>query len=200
MLALFPPLLWTTTTSLEEISISHMNHEQQQQQQSYVYKDAETSKSYLRVAPSQPQDHDHDHHRFPKSESFSGDPAMVVKKLNHNASERDRRKKMNTLYSSLRSLLPAADQTVIYSFSPLSYIYDISTLQRYPLENTIYFHGFHTLDGPSTEKPKRSSNSFPCVEVRSTTARASGGIAAKEGRTFIKLFKARRRKLSREAE
>ena len=122
MLALFPPLLWTTTTSLEEISISH-NHEQQQQQ-SYVYKDAKTSESYLRVAPSQPQDHYHDHddHRFPKSASFSCDPAIVVKKLNHNASERNLRKKMNTLYSSLRSLLLAADQTVIYSFSPLSFM------------------------------------------------------------------------------
>ncbi|KAK1578342.1 hypothetical protein Q3G72_029484 [Acer saccharum] len=37
--------------------------------------------------------------------------ATMVKKLYHNASERDRRKKVNTLYSSLRSLLPAADQT-----------------------------------------------------------------------------------------
>ncbi|OMO81682.1 hypothetical protein CCACVL1_12298, partial [Corchorus capsularis] len=35
----------------------------------------------------------------------------MVKKLNHNASERDRRKKINNLYSSLRSLLPAAAQT-----------------------------------------------------------------------------------------
>ncbi|OMP07153.1 hypothetical protein COLO4_07587 [Corchorus olitorius] len=34
----------------------------------------------------------------------------MVKKLNHNASERDRRKKVNNLYSSLRSLLPAAAQ------------------------------------------------------------------------------------------
>ncbi|CAA7033963.1 unnamed protein product [Microthlaspi erraticum] len=32
------------------------------------------------------------------------------KKLNHNASERDRRKKLNTLYSSLRALLPASEQ------------------------------------------------------------------------------------------
>ena len=39
-----------------------------------------------------------------------------VKKLNHNASERDRRKKINSLYSSLRSLLPATDQRVRFSF------------------------------------------------------------------------------------
>lgn len=35
----------------------------------------------------------------------------IVKKLNHNASERDRRKKINSLFSSLRSLLPSSDQT-----------------------------------------------------------------------------------------
>ncbi|XP_057998277.1 transcription factor ORG2-like [Hevea brasiliensis] len=40
----------------------------------------------------------------------NGDP-NTVKKLNHNASESDRRKKMNSPYSSLRFLLPAADQT-----------------------------------------------------------------------------------------
>ncbi|CAL0310107.1 unnamed protein product [Lupinus luteus] len=37
------------------------------------------------------------------------DPTMV-KKLNHNASERDRRKRINFLYSSLCSVLPLADQ------------------------------------------------------------------------------------------
>ncbi|CAF1850017.1 BnaCnng57560D [Brassica napus] len=36
---------------------------------------------------------------------------VVTKKLNHNASERDRRKKINSLFSSLRSCLPASDQT-----------------------------------------------------------------------------------------
>ena len=38
---------------------------------------------------------------------------VVAKKLNHNASERDRRKKINNLYSTLRDLLPATDYTVI---------------------------------------------------------------------------------------
>ncbi|CAN8254353.1 unnamed protein product [Cochlearia groenlandica] len=33
------------------------------------------------------------------------------KKLNHNASERDRRKKINSLFSSLRSCLPSSDQS-----------------------------------------------------------------------------------------
>ncbi|XP_010504611.1 PREDICTED: transcription factor ORG3 [Camelina sativa] len=36
---------------------------------------------------------------------------VVIKKLNHNASERDRRKKINSLFSSLRSCLPASDQS-----------------------------------------------------------------------------------------
>jgi hypothetical protein len=34
------------------------------------------------------------------------------RKLSHNAYERDRRKQLNDLYSSLRSLLPDADHTV----------------------------------------------------------------------------------------
>jgi hypothetical protein len=35
------------------------------------------------------------------------------RKLSHNAYERDRRKQLNELYSSLQSLLPDADHTVI---------------------------------------------------------------------------------------
>nr|GEW95418.1 transcription factor ORG2-like [Tanacetum cinerariifolium] len=42
-----------------------------------------------------------------------GDPKNVSKTLNHNASERDRRKRVNDLYTHLRSLLPiSADQKV----------------------------------------------------------------------------------------
>nr|GMC86062.1 transcription factor ORG2-like [Ipomoea batatas] len=43
--------------------------------------------------------------------SESNGAAMEIKKLSHNASERDRRKRINALYSSLRSLLPASDQS-----------------------------------------------------------------------------------------
>jgi len=46
------------------------------------------------------------------SQCTSNDLSMV-KKLVHNASERDRRKKINNLYSSLRSLLPISDQMVL---------------------------------------------------------------------------------------
>ncbi|VVB02988.1 unnamed protein product [Arabis nemorensis] len=42
---------------------------------------------------------------------------VVMKKLNHNASERDRRRKINTMFSSLRSCLPATDQSKKLSVS-----------------------------------------------------------------------------------
>ncbi|KMT15169.1 hypothetical protein BVRB_3g062830 [Beta vulgaris subsp. vulgaris] len=38
------------------------------------------------------------------------DNPVLAKKLNHNASERDRRKKINDMYMSLRALLPSNDQ------------------------------------------------------------------------------------------
>ncbi|XP_021744676.1 transcription factor bHLH101-like isoform X1 [Chenopodium quinoa] len=43
------------------------------------------------------------------TDQFGKNPS-ISKKLNHNASERDRRKKINNMYSSLRSLLPTNDQ------------------------------------------------------------------------------------------
>ncbi|XP_058742214.1 transcription factor ORG2-like [Vicia villosa] len=46
-----------------------------------------------------------------ETETSPPSPKLMVKKLNHNASERDRRKKINGLISSLRSLLPDQDQT-----------------------------------------------------------------------------------------
>ena len=39
--------------------------------------------------------------------------SIVIKKLIHNANERNRRKKTNSLFSTLRSCLPGSDERVI---------------------------------------------------------------------------------------
>ncbi|XP_075668286.1 transcription factor ORG2-like [Castanea sativa] len=73
----------------------------------YVYRETEASELFAQdYPPSQPK-LEPNHSTI--STSIGSSPAMV-KKLHHNASERDRRKKINTLYSSLRTLLPPADQ------------------------------------------------------------------------------------------
>ncbi|XP_050227017.1 transcription factor ORG2-like [Mercurialis annua] len=56
--------------------------------------------------------HQNLHHSTSFTACNSGDDPNNIsnyKKLNHNASERNRRKKMNALYSSLRSLIPSSD-------------------------------------------------------------------------------------------
>lgn len=53
--------------------------------------------------------------RSTHSPSISSDPT-TAQKISHNARERHRRKKINHLYSTLRSLLPAADQMVLFIF------------------------------------------------------------------------------------
>ncbi|XP_027353205.1 transcription factor ORG2-like [Abrus precatorius] len=83
---------------LEEEPLSH--------NQNYFYKNSVSSEDSLPHQFSSPQPQV----EVERSTSPSPDSTMV-KKLNHNASERDRRKKINGLISSLRSLLPVADQT-----------------------------------------------------------------------------------------
>lgn len=51
---------------------------------------------------------------YSKEKSFDNQ-SLMAKKLSHNASERNRRKKMNFLYSTLRSLLPAANHQKVKS-------------------------------------------------------------------------------------
>ncbi|KAL6336981.1 hypothetical protein AAG906_036295 [Vitis piasezkii] len=97
MLAFSPPLFSTFGWPWED-PISH--------EQNYIYQETEASESFLHLPSSEPQA---ELNYSTPSAAVSGNP-MMVKKLNHNASERDRRKKINSLYSSLRSLLPAADQ------------------------------------------------------------------------------------------
>ena len=76
---------------------------------SYEFAEIESFDDFLHFTPTLRQI------QFDRSLSFTGDGGnnpTIVKKLNHNASERDRRRKINSLYFSLRSLLPVSEQTV----------------------------------------------------------------------------------------
>ncbi|KAB1217195.1 Transcription factor ORG2 [Morella rubra] len=88
------------------------------QHTNYIYTETnEASESFVHYPSSQPKV---ELNRSTPSTSISSDPTMF-KKLYHNASERDRRKKINCLYSTLRALLPAAEQAVPYPPSVLFY-------------------------------------------------------------------------------
>lgn len=96
-----PPLFSTTTNNFGWLLEDLISHE--------LTNSGETSNS------SQKSLQHCDSNKFDQIIINSGDqyqPDQTVKKLNHNASERDRRKKINSLYSSLRSLLPPSDHTV----------------------------------------------------------------------------------------
>ncbi|XP_061995938.1 transcription factor ORG2-like [Rosa rugosa] len=97
MLALSPPLFSTIGWPLEDYPISHDHNN---------YFSAESS--FLHFPTTQQPQFDQLDHSTP-STAISGESniSSMAKKLNHNASERDRRKKINNLYSSLRSLVPA---------------------------------------------------------------------------------------------
>ncbi|XP_061367853.1 transcription factor ORG2-like [Gastrolobium bilobum] len=100
MLALSPPPMFSP--------IEWPFEEPKSNSQNYLYKDTEAYEQFYHqlfssqtlVGVKRSTDH---------SSPICSDPTMV-KKLDHNASERDRRKKINALYSSLRSLIPVADQ------------------------------------------------------------------------------------------
>jgi hypothetical protein len=99
MLAISPPLFSTIGWPFEE-TISHNLH------QNHFYKDITTDQLFD-INNQVEADNSTD-----PSQATSYDLSMV-KKLVHNASERDRRKKINNLYSSIRSLLPDSDQMVL---------------------------------------------------------------------------------------
>ncbi|KAK6247761.1 hypothetical protein QUC31_019326 [Theobroma cacao] len=83
-------------------------------EQDYIYGGSQCVESFLHFPP--PQEEILLDHQSPSFTAQNSPDPSTVKKLNHNASERDRRKKVNNLYSSLRSLLPVADQMKKLSF------------------------------------------------------------------------------------
>ncbi|XVF47391.1 hypothetical protein PTKIN_Ptkin03bG0105200 [Pterospermum kingtungense] len=85
-------------------------------EQNYMYGDSGSIGTFLQFPPPQPQEEILLDSQSPSSFNQTSLDPCTVKKLNHNASERDRRKKVNSLYSSLRSLLSVADQMKKLSF------------------------------------------------------------------------------------
>ncbi|XP_010927034.2 protein IRON-RELATED TRANSCRIPTION FACTOR 2 isoform X2 [Elaeis guineensis] len=126
MLALSPqgPHLFSTMGWQEEDNISHVLNTEEAFA-SHTPKETETSYQSLGLSPTQPEfelDDLQNSTLSPTQAEFElddlqnstfsiRDPSNPTRKLNHNAYERDRRKKLNTLYSSLRSLLPETDQS-----------------------------------------------------------------------------------------
>ncbi|XP_057470796.1 transcription factor ORG2-like [Actinidia eriantha] len=105
MLALSPPLFSTFGWPLED-PISHDQQNNNYNNNNIIYRETEATSDQSFFLS---QAIDGIGGFKCNSNEVMGDETMA-KKLNHNASERDRRKRINSLYSSLRSLLPAADQ------------------------------------------------------------------------------------------
>ncbi|XP_043720827.1 transcription factor ORG2-like [Telopea speciosissima] len=114
MLTLSPPLYSTLGWPTED----HIRQEQEQEQKNWI--DNGTSLNcnlreteVLGLCPPFPsleqQQIDLDDDSIPSS-GINNDQGLI-KKLSHNAGERDRRKKLNNLYVSLGSLLPGIDNT-----------------------------------------------------------------------------------------
>ncbi|GAA0172837.1 basic helix-loop-helix transcription factor [Lithospermum erythrorhizon] len=95
---MFSDFGWPLDDSMSQQSFDNNNN-------FYNIIEGETSGgSFLGLSPS-PQPNNNNGWNIDDSNS-DGKGVMVDKKLNHNASERDRRKKINSLYASLRSLIP----------------------------------------------------------------------------------------------
>ncbi|XP_026664203.1 protein IRON-RELATED TRANSCRIPTION FACTOR 2-like isoform X3 [Phoenix dactylifera] len=110
MLSLSPQCshLFSTLGWQEEDNIGHvLNCEEAFA--SHTPKETDASYQSLGLSPTQPEFELDD---LQTSTLSIRDPSNPTRKLSHNAYERDRRKKLNSLYSSLRSLLPETDQSL----------------------------------------------------------------------------------------
>ena len=84
--------------------------------ENYMYEGSESIESFLQFPLPPSQEEILLDSQSPPSFTQASFNRCGVKKVNHNASERDRRQKVNSLYSSLRSVLPVADQMVLINY------------------------------------------------------------------------------------
>ncbi|KAF6150163.1 hypothetical protein GIB67_023118 [Kingdonia uniflora] len=73
----------------------------------FNYSNLDISESSHPFSPSQPENQAN----IPRLFGATSNGSLTDKKLTHNATERDRRRKLNNLYSSLQSLLPGTNHT-----------------------------------------------------------------------------------------
>ncbi|RVW35930.1 hypothetical protein CK203_090567 [Vitis vinifera] len=160
MLAFSPPLFSTFGWPWED-PISH--------EQNYIYQETEASESFLHLPSSEPQaELDYS----TPCAAVSGNPTMV-KKLNHNASERIVVRR-STAYTPL----------CVHSFQ-----------QQIKRSNVCIVFRLHC-----NEEIKHSFHSFTGAEIHTRTTTASGETDTKEGRAFYQRFLARRYNSPREAK
>ncbi|XP_027364482.1 transcription factor ORG2-like [Abrus precatorius] len=164
MLALSPPMFSTIGWPFEE-PISH--------RQNYLFEDTtQASELY----------HHHLSSFSPQVETSTPSPAIscdltMVKKLNHNASERDRRKKINALYSSLRSLLPVADQ-----MKKLSIPATISRVLKYIPELQQQVEGLNKKKEETLSKISRQGDAMVSKESGRKIANHNSGFVVSTSR------------------
>ncbi len=120
----FSTIVWSSADPIHHEHNNYDFRDQTEASQSFADHNYPPYQSQTKVEPN----------RSTPSTSNSSNPTMV-KKLCHNASERVRRKKINTLYSTLRSLLPPADQPVlILSFFLSSILFSLLEFPRKLIE------------------------------------------------------------------
>ncbi|XP_058079162.1 transcription factor bHLH100-like [Magnolia sinica] len=108
MLALSPPLFSSFGWPLDDQTAHIERNNCIGNDPFLIYnREIETSESFLRCGDNRPDAEFEDLRHL----DSTGDDPSTTKKISHNANERDRRKKLNNLYSTLRSLMPGTDET-----------------------------------------------------------------------------------------
>ncbi|KAK1304176.1 hypothetical protein QJS10_CPB11g01563 [Acorus calamus] len=92
-------------------------------------------------------------------------PSTSKTKLNHNAYERDRRRKLNSLFSSLQSLLPGIDQK-----NKMSVPTTISRILKYIPELQKHVEGLRRLKEEMVMKISRRGDRAPGIEKNNYSA------------------------------